>query len=150
MKEKEISIVPTVSSHLRLFYKGPFTIDSFDKFVKNNLDYFHGRWSLFKDQYKSGVNILAGNDAGGNGTPHDDFITQLEMMSALGMDKKEVIKSATCRAANALGLESKIGTIEVGKKADLLVVEGDPLQDIQVLRNPYLVMVGGKRVVFPD
>ena len=103
-----------------------------------------------KDQYKSGVNILAGNDAGTDGTPHDDFITQLEMMSALGMNEKEVIESATCKAANALGLESEIGTIEAGKKADLLVIQGDPLQDIQALRNPYLVIVGGKRVLLSD
>jgi len=147
IKEKEIAIVPTVSSHIRLVYKGPFTVDSFEKFVKGNLDYFHERWNLFKDQYKSGVTILAGNDAGTDGTPHDDFISHLEMMAALGMEKKEVIESATRKAANALGLESKIGTIEAGKKADLIVVQGDPLQDIQALRNPYLVMIGGKRVV---
>jgi imidazolonepropionase-like amidohydrolase len=66
------------------------------------------------------------------------------------MEIKEVIDIATRKAANALGLGSKIGTIEVGKKADLLIVEGNPLQDIQVLRNPYLVMAGGKRMVFQD
>ena len=71
-------------------------------------------------------------------------------MRIIGMGTKEVIDIATRKAANALGMESKIGTIEVGKKADLLVFEGDPLQDIQVLRNPYLVMAGGKRVVFPN
>jgi imidazolonepropionase-like amidohydrolase len=151
IKEKEIIIVPTVSGDIRLVYEGSFTVDSFDKSAKGPLvDHFHERFNLFKDVYKSGVTILAGNDAGTDGTPHDDFVSELEMMAALGMEKKEVIEIATCKAANALGLESKIGTIEAGKKADLLVVQGDPLQDIQVLRNPYLVMVGGKRVVFSD
>jgi imidazolonepropionase-like amidohydrolase len=151
IKEREIIIVPTVSGNIRLVYEGSFTIDSFDKFAKGPLvDHFHERFNLFKDVYKSGVTILAGNDAGVDGTPHDDFVSELEVMAALGMETKEVIDIATRKAANALGLESEIGTIEAGKKADLLVVEGDPLQDIRVLRSPYLVMVGGKRVVFPD
>jgi len=151
IKEKEIIIVPTVSGNIRLVYEGPFTVDSFDKSAKGPLvDNFHERFSLFKDLYKSGVTILAGSDSGTQGTPHDDFVSELEIMAALGMEKKEVIDIATRKAANALGLESEIGTIEAGRKADLLVVEGDPLQDIQVLRNPYLVVAGGKRVVFPD
>ena len=105
---------------------------------------------MFKDVYKSGVTILVGNDAGIDGTPHDDFVSELEMMVALGMEKKEVIDIATRKAVNTLGLESKIGTIEARGKADLLVVQDDPLKDIQVLRNPYLVIVGGKNVVFSD
>ena len=151
IKEKGIIIVPTISGNIRLVYEGPFTVKSFDKSAKGPLlDHFHERFSLFKDVYKSGVTILAGNDAGVDGTPHDDFVSDLEMMAALGMETKEVIYNATRKAANALGLGSKIGTIEVGKKADLLVVEGDPLQDISVLRNLFLVMVGGKRVVFTN
>jgi len=150
IKKKNISIVPTVSSGIRLAFQGPFTVESFDKSVKKNLDYFHKRWDLFKDQYQSGVIVLAGNDAGTMGTPHDDFMVHLEMMAALGMENREVIDSATCKAAKALGLESEIGTIEEGKKADLLVVEGNPLQDIHSLRNPYLVMVGGKKVMSSD
>lgn len=151
IKEKEIIIVPTISGNIRLVYEGPFTLKSFDKLAKGPLsNHFHERFNLFKDVYKSGVTILAGNDAGTNGTPHDDFVSELEMMTVLGMETKEVINIATRKAANALELGSKIGTIEVGKKADLLVVEGNPLQDIKVLRNPYLVMAGGKRVVFQD
>jgi len=150
MKDREIIIVPTVSGGIRRVYDGSFTVNSFDKFAKGSLvDYFHERFSLFKALYKSGVNILAGNDSGIQGTPHDDFVSELEVMADLGMETKEVIETATCKAAYALGLESEIGTIEAGKKADLLVVEGDPLQDIRILRNTYLVMVAGKQVVFP-
>jgi len=150
IKEREIIIVPTVSGGMRLVYDGSFTVDSFDKFAKGPLvDHFHERFSLFKDLYKSGVTILAGNDSGTQGTPHDDFVSELEVMAELGMETKEVIDTATCKAAYALGLESEIGTIEAGKKADLLVVEGDPLQDIRVLRSAYLVMVAGKKVGFP-
>lgn len=151
IKEKGIAVVPTISGNIRLVYEGPFTLKSFDKLAKEPLsNHFHERFNLFKDVYKTGVTILAGNDAGTNGTPHDDFVSELEMMTVLGMETKEVINIATRKAANALELGSKIGTIEVGKKADLLVVESDPLQDIKVLRNPYLVMTGGKRVVFQD
>jgi len=149
IKNMGIAIIPTISGNIRLVYEGPFTIQSFDKSVKGPLlDHFHERFNLFRDVYRSGVTILPGNDAGVDGTPHNDFVSDLEMMTELGMEAKEVIKNATCKAANVLGLGNVIGTIEVGKKADLLVVEGDPLQDIQVLRNPYLVMAGGERVIF--
>jgi len=66
------------------------------------------------------------------------------------MDIIEVIETVTRKAAYALGLESEIGTIEAGKKADLLVIKGDPLRDIRILRNPYSVMVAGKQVVCSD
>jgi len=146
MKEKDIQIVPTISSHIGLVYKGPFTVENFRKSLKENIDYYSKRWEIFKDQYKSGVTILAGNDAGTTGTPHDHFITHLEMMVALGMKEKEVIDSATCVAAKALGLEKEIGKVEAGKIADLIAVEGNPLEDIHALRNLDMVMVGGERI----
>lgn len=147
MKEKSISIVPTISSHIGLIFKGPFTLENFSKMIHDNLEYYYKRWEIFKDQYKSGVTILAGNDAGTTGTPHDNFITHLEMMVALGMKEKEVINSATCVAAKALGLEKEIGKIEAGKVADLIAVEGNPLEDIHALRNLDMVMVGGERIL---
>ena len=55
----------------------------------------------------------------------------------------EAIQAATTRSAEASGVEDVIGTLETGKEADLIAVEGDPLYDIRVLRNPSLVMKGG-------
>lgn len=79
-----------------------------------------------------------------------DSIFSIKKRREEELPNDEVIENATRKAANALELGNKIGTIEAGKKADLLVVEGNPLQNIQVLRNPYLVIAGGKSVIIQD
>jgi imidazolonepropionase-like amidohydrolase len=148
IREKEIAVVPTISGNIRLVYNGYFTKNEFNKSVNGfYLDHFRGRFELFKDFLKSGVIIIAGSDSGTDGTPHNDFVSELEIMGELGMEAKEVIQSATSKAAKILGLEDEIGTIEAGKKADLLVVEGNPLQNIQLLRNPSMVMIAGKEII---
>lgn len=67
----------------------------------------------------------------------------LEMHTRGGMTPMESIISATKTSAEASGVCEVLGTLEEGKEADLIAVEGDPLQEIQVLRNPKLVMKGG-------
>src|SRR3546814_7125127 len=57
------------------------------------------------------------------------------MMTYIGMTSMEAIRSATANAAYTMNMQDKIGTIEVGKLADLLVVIGDPLANIQVLQD---------------
>jgi imidazolonepropionase-like amidohydrolase len=57
-------------------------------------------------------------------------------MVEAGMSPAEALKSATSTAAYALGLDDLIGTIEPGKLADLVVVDGDPFQDLTVLLDP--------------
>ena len=57
-------------------------------------------------------------------------------MTDFGFSAEEALLSATSTAAELLGLEGRIGTIAVGKLADLLIVEGNPLEDIRVLTDP--------------
>ena len=58
----------------------------------------------------------------------------------------QAILAGTKVAAEAIGLEDEIGTLEVGKRADIIAVSGNPLEDITALRQVRLVMVGGKAV----
>ena len=82
----------------------------------------------------AGVKIVAGTDAGGHGHPNNAL--ELEHLVAAGMTPMQALQTATSLAAECLGLEQEIGTIEKGKRADLVVVEGDPLRDIRVLQDP--------------
>ena len=68
---------------------------------------------------------------------------ELVYMHAAGMTPLEVIVASTRNAAFVCDRLSTLGTLEVGKFADVLVVEGDPLQDLQVLKNVRLVFHGG-------
>src|SRR5712691_1964219 len=81
----------------------------------------------------AGVKVVAGTDAGGHGHPNNAL--EPEHLVAAGMTPMQALQAATRLAAECLGLEQEIGTIEKGKWADLVVVEGDPLRDIRVLQD---------------
>ena len=68
-------------------------------------------------------------------------------MEEYGYQPIEILRAATSRSAQALGMEAQIGSIEVGKKADLVVVSRNPLEKITNLRNAVLVMKGGEPLI---
>ena len=82
----------------------------------------------------AGVKIVAGTDAGGHGHPPN--AAELEHLVAAGLTPLQAIQAATGVAAECLGLEREIGTVEKAKRADLVVVAGDPLADVRVLQSP--------------
>lgn len=82
-----------------------------------------------------GVKIAAGSDAGMPFVYHGDNAFELMAMVDAGMKPKDAIVAATSSAAELLGIAECVGSVTTGKVADLLVVEGDPEEDIAVLRN---------------
>ena len=93
-----------------------------------------------------GVKIAFGTDAGvsRHGRNADEF----ELMVKHGMTPSQALVAATVSAADLLGLSSEVGTVEPGKRADLVAVDGDPLADVTVLKRVNFVMKDG--VVFRD
>jgi imidazolonepropionase-like amidohydrolase len=70
---------------------------------------------------------------------------ELELYVAGGMSPAAAIRAATADAADLLGISDRAGTVDVGKDADLILVDGDPLADIGVLDRLALVLVRGVR-----
>lgn len=96
----------------------------------------------FHRAMKAGVKIAFGTDAGGfdwKENPAQEF----KYMVDWGMTPAEAIRAATVTASELLGMQDQIGTIEVGKLADIVAVPGDPLKDITVLQKVDFVMKGG-------
>ncbi|MCY0918926.1 amidohydrolase family protein [Streptomyces sp. H27-G5] len=91
-----------------------------------------------------GVQLLTGTDAGVSRAVFDDFVSSLEFFAHLGCTSQEIVDLATCEAADALGLGKVTGRLLPGLRADLLVVDGDPLSDLQALRRVRLVMADGR------
>ncbi len=95
--------------------------------------------------HRAGVKIAFGTDAGV--FEHGRNGEEAELMVRLGgMTPREVLVSATTGAAEVLGLASEVGTLDVGKSADLIAVDGDPLADAVALTRIGYVMVKGKPV----
>lgn len=87
----------------------------------------------FRSAVRRGVPIALGTDAGTPFNHHGENAQELERMVALGMTPMDAIMTSTSAAARLLRLSDEIGTIEAGKQADLLVVEGNPLRNIGLL-----------------
>ena len=118
-------------------------------------------WMQFLNEYKNkGGRVAAGSDSGfiyklyGFG-----YIRELELLREAGFHPLEVIRAATLKGAEALGRADQIGTVEVGKLADLVVVDENPLQNLKVLyatgaiklnEDNQPIRVGGVRYTIKD
>ncbi len=95
----------------------------------------------FGRAYKAGVKIAFGTDAGVY--RHGVNAMEFSYMTEAGMPAIEAIRAATTNAAELLGETPNLGTLEVGKYADIVALDGDPLQDISALLRPTFVMKAG-------
>jgi imidazolonepropionase-like amidohydrolase len=102
----------------------------------------------FRRAHAAGVKIAYGTDAG----VFDHGLNYLEFqyMAEGGMAPMDIIVSATRNAADLLGILPEVGTLEVGKIADLIALKGNPLQDPAAIKQVQAVMQGGKLVALQD
>lgn len=101
----------------------------------------------FGRAYAAGVNIAFGTDSGV--FDHGENAREFEYMVEAGMPPIEAIRAATLTAATLLGAEDIIGSIEVDKYADIVAVQGNPLDDINLLKDIQLVIKDGVVYVRP-
>ena len=96
----------------------------------------------FIKAYDAGVKIAYGTDSGVS--IHGTNAREAVLMHEAGMPAMQVIKSATVNSADLLGMSDSIGTIEVGKSADIIAVDQSPIKDINELLDVDFVMKQGK------
>ncbi len=95
----------------------------------------------FRKAVRAGVKMVFGSDAGV--MPHGLVGRQFKTMVDYGMTPLQAIQAATRNAAQALGREKDVGVIAVGRYADMIAVDGDPLRDVRVLEQVAVVIKGG-------
>ncbi len=96
----------------------------------------------FQRAHAAGVNIVFGSDAGVY--PHGLNGRQFSKMVEFGMSPMQAIQAATLKAAALLGLENQVGTLNEGAYADLIAVQGNPLENVSLLENIGFVMKDGE------
>lgn len=114
-------------------------LDRWERMLEENLQ-------GFRLLLEAGVTFVAGTDAGWRLTPFDSLVDEMELMHEGGLSVGEVIVSATSRAARAVGLDEKVGVIRAGMEADVIAVQGNPLDDLGNLRKVQMVMKAGRTV----
>jgi hypothetical protein len=101
-----------------------------------------------KRLHEAGVRIVAGTDTAARVSAPYEFhgpalLREIELIGQAGLTPMEAIQTATINAAEMLGLDKEIGTVEVGKKAELVIVRDDPLKDLANLRSILWTVQGG-------
>jgi imidazolonepropionase-like amidohydrolase len=138
MKAKGVYLVPTLSVVDAALAKDPTTRE--DPRAKKFLEDMEQAVRRAKEL---GVKIADGSDAA-RAELHGRNADELVAMTKRGLTAIEAIRAATTNAAELLAWPDQVGSVEAGKYADLIAVEGDPLGDVTVLRNVKFVMKGGK------
>lgn len=113
--------------------------------VQKSKEVIHHHVESFKKAHKAGVKIAMGTDAGV--MKHGTNLRELGLMADAGMTPMETIVASTKTAAECLGWEEQVGTIETGKLGDIIIVKGNPLEDIHSLadnNNIQVVIKDGK------
>ncbi len=136
MKENNVALCPTIAAGDAISqYQGwKRGVDSDPARIVN-------KKTSLKLVIQSGVTVCAGGDVGV--FEHGDNVRELEMMVEYGMKPLAVLQSITAINAQLFHLENKVGKIEKGLLADLIIVEGNPLEDISALRKIKIVMKEG-------
>ena len=106
-------------------------------------------WMKFVNEYKNrGGRVTVGSDSGFIFQLYGfAYIRELELLREAGFHPIEVIMSATLNGAEALGMDNEIGSIEIGKKADLIIIEENPLENLKVLYGTGAIKLNDKNEV---
>ncbi|MBA2432158.1 MAG: amidohydrolase family protein [Chthoniobacterales bacterium] len=135
-----VPTLSTVNGYLERLAANP---DAYAPDVKKKIEWRIGiTGESLRKAVPAGVKIAFGTDAGVS--KHGRNADEFELMVKHGMTPASAIQAATTNAADLLGMADQVGSLEPGKRADLIAVEGDPLADVTVLKRVGFVMKDGK------
>ncbi len=108
---------------------------------------YHGLATTNREASVSlGVRLIGGSDCRWDSGSFGDFRAVVISMADFGLSPMEAVLTGTRDAATAIGKPDSLGTLEPGREADLLLVDGNPVEDLQVLRRVQSVYHGGRQV----
>jgi imidazolonepropionase-like amidohydrolase len=146
MRDEGKYLVPTMSVYAAMSEKG-LELGAPEYIRRKTAEVLEASRKAFRLALEVGVPVVAGTDCGAPGHPHGTLPEELRLMVEAGATPIQALSFGTVAAADLLDLGDEIGTLEPGKRADLLAVAGDPLRDILALREVQLVLRNGNSIV---
>lgn len=141
MKQKRTCLIPTLAVYKKLSESSGIIPELYVAKSKTVVGWHK---ETFRNAMDIGSPIALGTDAGSpNFGPHPSVFLEMVTMGEYGMKSSEVLKAATKTAAEALGRDHEIGTIEIGKKADILLLKENPLEDLVKMQSICQVIKAG-------
>jgi imidazolonepropionase-like amidohydrolase len=145
MRELGAYLVPTMSVYQAMSDKGP-ELGTPEYIQRKTAEVLEASREAFRLARDNDVPIAAGTDCGAPGHPHGTLPQELMLMVEAGATPMQALRYGTSAPADLLGLSEEVGTLAPGKQADLLAVDGNPINDIRVLRKVRLVLRSGAEV----
>jgi len=142
MKERGVFLVPDLYNHEVILAGRARGYP--EEFIEKERAAGESQRRVFRRALELGVRIAYGTDAAV--IPHGDNARQFAVYVAHGMGPLAALRSATLEAAELLGWADRVGSVEPGKLADLIAVDGNPLEDVRVLERVGFVMKDGRVV----
>jgi imidazolonepropionase-like amidohydrolase len=143
MRRDGVFLVPTLSVYRGMYEAGP-TLGTPDYLQRKTEYVMAASRTSFRTALEAGIRMASGTDCGAPGHPHGVLFAELEAMVEYGATTEWALHAATSGAAELLGLDDEIGTLEPGKVADVVAVAENPFRDIRALREIRLVVQGGQ------
>ena len=146
MKQQNTFLVPTLCAPQCIIDKG--VENGVAKYaVDKTLKVKDAHVESVKKAYDKGIQIALGTDAGTPFNYHNNTAYEMELLARLNIPNIDILKIATINSAKCVGVEKDYGSIEVGKQADLVCLEENPLDNISNVRKINRVIQSGKIVV---
>ena len=146
MKEQNTFLVPTLCAPQCIIDKG--VENGVAKYmVDKTLKVKDAHVKSVKKAYEKGIQIALGTDAGTPFNYHNNTAYEMELLARLSISNMDILKIATINSARCVGVEKDYGSIEVGKHADLVCLNENPLENISNVRKINRVIQSGKIVV---
>jgi len=150
VRDRQVPICPTLTFTANIAEHGS-EVGVDPNYIETKRRELDALVSIHRRTYEAGIPLMAGSEAGFSVTPYGEWhARELELMvDLLGMRPMDAIVAATSTNAKAFGWEREVGSLAPGMQADLLVVDGDPLDDIAILGDPvriHAIYKGGELV----
>lgn len=119
----------------------------YDKYIEGKKEWWKIILNHLRPYVAAGGKIALGTDCGCSPMLYSNAPDELIIYKELGLTPFQIIQAGTINAAIAIGIEAKTGTLEKGKWADIIVIDGNPLEDLMALKRVKMVILDGDMVV---